>query len=258
MNIFVCIKQALDWGASTKDFKIDPKTQEISLSFARYRIDQFDEIALEVGLRCRERFGGEVRAITVGGEDADDVLRYAFALKANQASHVKYEGGAASAAELLAVAIRHYGSGIVLCGRTSSMGGAGQVGPAISELLDMPFVPNVVQIEGKEDEWLCRCETAYGYEVLKLTKPFVASVTNADINLPRVPSMKDVMLAQRAKLETLIADSLLAPESAFAPRARVLRRYIPSISRACHRIEGAPQEQAKELASFIKTLSTRS
>ncbi len=258
MNIFVCIKQALDWNASTKDFRIDPKTQEVSLSFARYRIDQFDEIALEVGLRCREKLGGELRAITVGGESADDVLRYALALKANQASHVKYEGVETSTAELLGAAIRHYGSGIVLCGRTSSVGGAGQVGPAISELLDMPFVPNIVQIEGKEGEWLCKCETAYGYEVLKLTKPFVASVTNSDINLPRVPSIKDVMLAQRGKLETLIAESLLAPESAFVPRARVLRRYIPSTSRACHRIEGSPQEQAKELASFIKTVSTRS
>ena len=38
MQIFVAIQQALDWGASTKDFRIDPVTQDVVVSFARYRI----------------------------------------------------------------------------------------------------------------------------------------------------------------------------------------------------------------------------
>jgi electron transfer flavoprotein beta subunit len=257
MNIFVCIKQALDWNASTKDFRIDSKTQEVSLSFARYRIDQFDEIALEIGLRCRDKLGGELRAITVGSEDADDVLRHAFALKANKASHIKYEGQDGAAAVLLAAAVQHYNGGIVLCGRTSSVSGSGQTGPAIAEILGIPFIANVVQIEGVEGEWLCRCETAFGYEVLKVTKPFVATITNADTNLPRAPSMKDVMLAQRAKIEMLTADSLSVANSSCVSHTRVLRRYIPSTSRSCQRIEGSPQLQAKAIANYIKTMPSQ-
>ena len=38
MRIFVCVKQALDWNASTKDFRIDAATHKVSVSFARYRI----------------------------------------------------------------------------------------------------------------------------------------------------------------------------------------------------------------------------
>lgn len=258
MQIFVCVKQALDWNASTKDFRIDPKTNDVTVSFARYRIDQFDEIALEVGLQYRDRQGGEVRAVTVGGDDADDVLRHAYAMKADHASLIDPNGSEASKPELLAAAIRHYGAGIVLCGRTSSAGGSGQTGPAVAEWLGVPFLANVVHIEGEENDWLCRCETASGYEVLQVTEPFVATVTNADSNLPRVPTMKDIMRAHRSKFETLGAD-VLVPASAAACRqqTRVLKRYIPTTSRSCQRICGEPQEQARALAQYIRSVSSQ-
>jgi len=258
MHIFVCIKQALDWNASTKDFRIEPTTHQVAVSFARYRIDQFDEIALEVALQYRDRQGGEVRALTVGPAEADDVLRHAYAMKANHATLVESTDKDVSTAELLAAGVRHYGDGIVLCGRTSSDNGTGQTGPALAEFLGVPFVANVVHIEGGENEWLCRCETPDGYEVLKLSSPFVASVTNADTNMPRVPAMKDVMLAHLAKIETLAAATLCpSPGAAFAPRTRVLRRYVPVTSRACQRMEGTPQEQARALAQYIRTVLTR-
>ncbi len=258
MNIFVCVRQALDWNASTKDFRIDPKTQDVAMSFARYRIDQFDEIALEVALQYRKRLGGEVRALTVGPVDADDVLRHAFAMKADHATHVECTGEEGFTAELLAAAVRHYGDGIVLCGRTSSVRGTGQTGPALAEILGLPFVANVVHIEGKQNEWLCKCETLHGYEQLKLTGPFVASVTNAETNLPRVPGMKEVMRAHRAKFEVLKGDALCpSPSPAFAQRIRMVRRYVPVTSRACQRIDGSPSDQAKALAQYIRSVSTQ-
>jgi electron transfer flavoprotein beta subunit len=257
MQIFVAIQQALDWGASTKDFRIDPATQDVIVSFARYRIDQFDEIALEVGLQYRSRAGGELRAISVGGEDSDDVLRHALAMNADQATLVDRGGSAASAPELLAAAIRHHGEGIVLCGRTSSINGSGRTGPVLAELLGLPFIANVVAIEDGENAWLCRCETAHGYEVLKVTRPFVASVTNADTNLPRVPGMKDRMRAHRSSFETLAAGELTKTATASLPRTRVRRRYLPAMSRACRRIEGTPQAQAKALAEYIRSIDSQ-
>ncbi len=253
MRLFVCVKQALDWNASTKDFRIDAATHKVSVSFARYRIDQFDEIALEVALQYRTKQGGQVSALTAGPADADDVLRHAFAFKADQATLIEREDENVPTAELLAAAVRHYGGGaIVLCGRTSSENGSGQTGPALAEILGLPFVANVVQIDGEENVWLCRCETADGYETLKVTTPFVASVTNAATNIPRVPTMKDVMQAHRAKLEVLAAVTLCPDSVARAPTTRVLRRYVPVTARACQRIEGAPAQQAKALAAYIR------
>lgn len=257
MQIFACVKQALDWNASTKDFRIEPTTHRVAVSFPRYRIDQFDEIALEVALQYRDRLGAQVRALTVGPAEADDVLRHAYAMKADQAALVESTGEEASTAELLAAAVRHYGGGaIVLCGRTSSDNSTGQTGPALAEFLRVPFVANVVHIEGGENEWLCRCETPSGCEILKVTTPFVASVTNANTNMPRVPSMKDMMRAHRARIDVLDAATLRpSPSVTFAQRMRILRRYIPVTARECRRIEGAPHQQAKALAQYIRTLS---
>ena len=253
MRLFVCVKQALDWNASTKDFRIDPATHKVSVSFARHRIDPFAEIALEVALQYRTKYGGQVSALTAGPADADDVLRHAFAMKTDQAALVERADEGISTAALLAAAVRHYGGGgIVLCGRTSSDNGTGQTGPALAEHLGLPFVANVVRIDGEENAWLCRCETADGYETLKVTTPFVASVTNASTNIPRVPTMKDVMQAHRAKLEVLAAATLCPDSAVSAPATRVLRRYVPVTARACQRIDGAPVQQAKALAAYIR------
>ena len=98
----------------------------------------------------------------------------------------------------------------------------------------------------------CRCETADGYETLKVTTPFVASVTNAATNIPRVPTMKDVMQAHRAKLEVLAAATLCPDSATCTPMTRVLRRYVPVTARTGQRIDGAPAQQAKALAEYIR------
>lgn len=258
MQIFVAVRQALDWTTSTRDFRIDPVTHEVVASFARYRIDQFDEMALETGLQLRDRQGGAVRALTVGAADADDVLRHALAMGADHATLIDATGAAASTAELLAAAIRQYDAEILLCGRTSSGGGSGRTGPAVAELLGVPFIANVVGIDAEADGCLCRCETAFGFEVLKVSGPFVASVTNDATNRPRVPGMKDVMRAHRSKLETLAGDILTTGPAASAtslPQPHVLKRYIPVMSRSCRRIGGETPEQARALAQYIRSVA---
>ncbi len=254
MQIIVCVQQALDWNASTKDFRIDPATNEVKVSFPRYCIDQFDEIALEVALQYRARFGGEVRALTVGPEEADEVLRHALAMKADHATLVRRGNNNVSTAELLCAGVKHHGgAAIVLCGRTSSGNGTGQTGPALAEHLGLPFIANIVHIEGGEHGWLCRRETTAGYEVLKVTTPFVASVTNASSNIPRALAMKDVMLAHRAAMDMLDADALCpSTDATITQPLRVLRRYVPVMERSCQRIEGTPQEQARALAQYIR------
>lgn len=261
VRVFVCVKQVLDWNASTKDFRIDPVTGQVAVSFARHCIDQFDEIALEVALQLRDRFGGVVHALTAGSADGDEVLRHAFAMKADAATLIERDGTHVSNAALLAAAIsRNSDNGVVLCGRTSSDNGSGRTGPLLAEFLERPFVANVVSLERDGAAWLCRRETHGGYEVLRVTRPFVASVTNTSLNVPRAPTMKDVMQAHRAKIDVLPAASLCPSQYAAGDvreregeqGLRVRRRYVPASSRACERLQGTPAQQAKQLAEYIR------
>ena len=81
MNIVVCIKQVPD----TVEVKIDPKTNTLIREGVAAVINPFDMYAIEEGARLKERFGGKVTVITMGPPQAQDALRDALALGADEA-----------------------------------------------------------------------------------------------------------------------------------------------------------------------------
>lgn len=250
MQVIVCIREALDWNLSTKQFRIDPATFEAVVAHPRYRIDQFDEIAMETALQFRDASGGTVRAICVGTADSEDTLKHALAMQADAATLIETEQASGSAARLLAAAIeREPDAGIVLCGRVSSDHGTGQTGPMLAELLKRPFVSNVTHIEGADHDWRCTRETPTGHEVLRVTQPFVATVTNAPHNVPRVPAMKHVMQAHRKTIDQVAAANLAV--EVHNP-VSVVRRHVPVNLKGCHFIKGTAAEQARELAAYLR------
>jgi electron transfer flavoprotein beta subunit len=252
VRIVTCVRQALDWNLSTKDFRIDHDSQEPVVAFARYRIDQFDEIAVEVALQAKAGSDLEVHALSVGPGAAEDVLKHAVGMGAASATLVAHaESSAQSVPGLLAAAIaRLDGADVVLCGRTGSERGSATTAPLLAELLRMPLVTNVVRMEKHAQGWTCQREDARGYERVLVSGPFVASVTNASFNVPRVPSLKDKMRAHRQKIETLSSEALITGDP-YLTAAKVIRRYVPQIARQCTRLTGNVSEQAGALADYI-------
>ena len=259
VRIVACVRQALDWNLSTKDFRIDQATQEPVVAFARYRIDQFDEIAVEIALQASLRVSGapeiEVHALSVGPRAAEDVLKHALAMGAANATLVEHASASAqSVPALLAAALSHLGGAdVVLCGRTGSERGSATTAPLLAELLDKPLVTNVVRAERREDGWVCQREHASGaggYERVLVSGPFVATVTNASFNVPRVPALKDKMRAHRQKVETLAAADLESRDVGVAP-LDVIRRFVPQVARQGTRIDGDIAHQARALADYI-------
>ena len=70
MKIIVCIKQVPE----TFEVKIDPETKRIVREGVKSIINPYDMYAIEEGIRLKERFGGEVVAITMGPPHADGIL----------------------------------------------------------------------------------------------------------------------------------------------------------------------------------------
>jgi electron transfer flavoprotein alpha/beta subunit len=143
---------------------------------------------------------------------------------------------------------------IVLCGRTGSERGSAVTGPVLAELLGTAFIANVVRMQRHGEGWLCEREAACGYERVLVEGAFVASVTNASFNVPRVPSLKDKMRAHRQSIDVAPAeprvDARRDGTGSLAPVV-VVRRYVPELARQCTRIEGEVAEQAMALASYI-------
>lgn len=267
LRIVVCIKQVIDPEMPQRDFRLDQSGKEAALGRASMVISTFDEIAVEVALQLREKAGGEVTVLTLGGKQAEEALRKALAMTADNAARVDDTGlGRAGeglgrvdsfvTAAVLAAAVRKLGGAdLVLCGRQAADTDAGQVGLLLAEELGMPTVTAVFAIEPAGTGVRLKRENPGGYEVVEASLPVLATVTNAETNIPRIPKVKDVMASFRKPVTVWTAADLGLDPAALAPRATYRRLYIPETETTCEMIGGdSPEEQAAALAERILAL----
>ena len=84
MKIVVCLKQILDPEVPARDFRVDSAKREAERGGANLVTNIFCENALETALQIRDAHTGTITAVTVGPDGAEDVLRKALALRADQ------------------------------------------------------------------------------------------------------------------------------------------------------------------------------
>ena len=151
MRIVVCVKQVPD----STSVRINPKTNTLMREGVESIVNPFDEHALELALVLRDRCGAEVTVISMGPPQATAVLREALARGADRAFLVSSRafGGADTLATsyTLSQAIRAACGGtapdLVLFGKQAIDGDTAQVGPGVSEFLDLPLVTYVKSLE---------------------------------------------------------------------------------------------------------------
>lgn len=198
MNIVVCMKQILDPEVPARDFRIDPAKKEAERGSASLVTNIFCENALETALQ----FGGTITALSYGPDSAEDTLRKALAMKANAAALVAGDGGhPLHVAQVLAAAIRKLGPfDLVITGRESGDWGAAQTGALLAEELGLPCVSFVDTIEQSGETLRLKRQTESGWEIVEAQPPLVVTITNAEHNVPRIPKVRDVMMAHRQPL----------------------------------------------------------
>jgi electron transfer flavoprotein beta subunit len=72
--------------------RVKPDGSGIVTDGVGYKLNPFDEIAIEEALRLREAHGGEVVVVSIGGEKAQAELRAALAMGADRAVLVRHDG----------------------------------------------------------------------------------------------------------------------------------------------------------------------
>ncbi|MCP5113814.1 MAG: electron transfer flavoprotein subunit beta/FixA family protein [bacterium] len=209
MKILICLKQILDPDIPSRDFRVDPAKKEAERGDANLVPNIFCENALETALQFRDRQDAHITVLSYGDDETEDALRKALAMKADEAVLVIREGASnpdpLSVAQVLAAAARKLGGfDLILLGRESGDWGVGQTGPLMAEELQFPFVSLVDRIEAgtQPGRLLLRRQTDSGHEMVEAAVPVLASVSNSDSNLPRIPKTRDVMKSYRKPLTT--------------------------------------------------------
>ena len=209
MNIIVCIKQVPD----TTDVKIDPVTNTLIREGVASVINPFDTYAIEEAVRLKEKFGGKVIILTMGPPQAQQALREAISLGADEAILLSDRAFAGSdtlaTSYTLANGIKKIGNfDIILCGKQASDGDTAQVGPGISTHLNIPQVTYVKKIEDiSGDKAKVERMVEEGFEVIEIPLPCLMTVVK-EINEPRLPSLKGKMKAAKVEIATWTAKDL--------------------------------------------------
>jgi len=215
MKVVVCVARVVDTGEPLPVRSGQAALEEEGLSHV---LSPADEHALEEGLRLKDRFPEcSVTAISMGPPENESVLRRCLALGADEALLLWDEAFRGSdtlaTARVLAAAIRRVGADLVLCGKRASDGDTGQMGAQLAELLDLPAVTSVVQLEVRDGHALVHRRLERGRRaVLRCPLPALFAVEEG-INRPRYPKLRVLLQSLGAEIPRRgLADLSLRPD----------------------------------------------
>ncbi len=217
MRVVVCLKQVPD----ATNVRINPETNTLMREGVEAILNPFDEYALEQALALKDRAGARVVAISMGPPQAKAVLRDALARGADDAFLVSSRafGGADTLATsyTLAKAITAACGGetpdLVLFGKQAIDGDTAQVGPGVSEFLDVPLVTYVRELAVDANASF-RAVTVMddGEHVVEGALPAVMTVVKESA-APRFASLAGA-LAARAKEIVVLDEKAIGADAA--------------------------------------------
>lgn len=262
MNILVCMKQILDPEVPARDFRIDPARKEAERGSANLVTNIFCENALETALQFRPE-GSKITVLSYGPASAEETLRKALAMKADAAALVLQEDGSAPpdplhAARVLAAAIRKLGTfDLILTGREAGDWGAGQTGALIAEELGLPCIAFADSLRVEGGKLRVKRQTEWGWELFEAETPLLVTITNDEHNVPRIPKVRDVMLAHRQPLEQFTVADLGV--SASNDSYEVEELFLPKKESRCELVAGETLDErvdalAKKLVEVTASL----
>lgn len=206
MRILVCVKRVPAPGAR---IVLTDDGQAIDTNMLSFAVSPHEECAVEEAVRQAEAHDGTVTVLTLGPPEAEEQLRAALAVGANEAVLVPTDGSdwdPISTAEALASTIGELeGEGefdLILFGNESADSGGYQVGIRVAHILGRPTLSGIKGIEVENGSVELRRDTNAGSEIYQLPLPAVVAVKEG-INLPRYPTLKGRLNAKKVEVQRI-------------------------------------------------------
>ena len=202
MRILVCVKQVPDTKGGVK-FNPDGTLDRGAMLTI---MNPDDKAGLEAALRLKDQYGAEVTVLTMGLPKAEDVLREAMAMGADNGILVtdRVLGGADTWATSTTIAgairnIKDYD--IIITGRQAIDGDTAQVGPQIAEHLGIPVISYAEGIEVDGDSVIVKRQYEDRHHMLKAKMPVLITALS-ELNDPRYMTPGGIFDAVDAEITT--------------------------------------------------------
>ncbi|MCG8566859.1 MAG: electron transfer flavoprotein subunit beta/FixA family protein [Desulfobacterales bacterium] len=203
MKILTSVKKVVD-----VELNIHVDNGAIKEEGLQYVMNAWDENAVEAAVQLKESSGAETTLVHIGsGDDNTKIIRKAFAMgmdNAIQVDDAAITGGDSYVYAKILQAVAAQGAyDLIITGKQAQDTDAGQTGIILAELMDIPCVSNVIQMEVKDEAHITVSRLGdSGTEILDLELPAVVTVSDS-INEPRLPAMRAIMMAKKKKIQSM-------------------------------------------------------
>ncbi|MBX6395967.1 MAG: electron transfer flavoprotein subunit beta/FixA family protein [Alicyclobacillaceae bacterium] len=250
MNIIVCMKQTFD-----TEERIVLENGKIKEDGVKFVINPYDEYAVEEAIRLKEQHGGQVTVITLGPSRAEEALRTALAMGADEGVIIDDPalfGDEYTAAQVLAKAIQKYPFDIILCGNQAVDDGSGQVAVRLAELLGIPHIGTITKLEVADGKVTCHRDAEGDVEIVEGSLPILVTAQQG-LNEPRYPSLIGIRKANKKPLTRLTAADLGIEAGAVAAKTEIVETFLPKPKTGGRILQGDLASQVKELVQALRT-----
>ncbi|MEO6069805.1 MAG: electron transfer flavoprotein subunit beta/FixA family protein [Chitinophagaceae bacterium] len=210
MKILVCISKTPD---TTAKIAFTDNNTKFAEAGVQWIINPYDEwYALVRAIELKEADAATIiHLITVGGPDADPVIRKALALGGDEAIRVNAAPGDTyfAAAQIAAVA-KTGAYDIIFTGKETIDYNNGALGGMLAEMLDLPYVALASGFQISGNTATIKSEVQDGEETVEVAVPVVVSCQKGMAEA-RIPNMRGIMAARTKPLkvvEPVAVDSL--------------------------------------------------
>lgn len=257
MEILVCIKRVPD--TSENEICVNKNGTDIERDDLVYSVNEWDNYAVEEAIRICDRMGGSVTVLTVGDEEAEEVLRREMAMGADKGILLSDEAfnnsDGRGIAGIIKAEVEKGKYDLVFTGAQAD-DGAGQVGGMLAAMLDWPYASLVTFVEVMDDKKIKVGREIEGgnLEMSEIDLPCVLSIQTG-INEPRYVGIRGIRKTASVEVPVHGLDKIgLLPESVGESGSRLKRLdyFVPDPGEGAEILEGSTDEIVEKLIEMLK------
>ena len=257
MEILVCVKRVPDTAENEIEAAADGS--DIERDDLVYSVNEWDNYAVEEAIQIVDKVGGSVTIVSVGDEDAEEVVRREMAMGANDGillTDDAFEGSDGKGiATLLKAAVDKGNYDLIFTGALAD-DGAGQVGGMLAAMLDYPYASlvNKIEVDGDAKIKVGREIEGGNQEMSEIDLPCVLSIQTG-INEPRYVGIRGIRKVASVDIPVWGSSDLgIAPDTVGAAGARSKRMdyFVPELGQGAEILEGSSEEIAEKLIEILK------
>lgn len=248
MNIAVPVKLVPDL---VEELEINEDGTDLERDFLSYKINEFDDHAIEEALQLKEIHGGTVSVIAIEREETDKVLYTALAKGADRAIKITGVDGDASShqvAKAMCQALGEIDYDVVLTGVQAADDRDGQLGVLMAGYLGIPHVSVVSEISFSGDTLTLHKEYAGGVMARYEVAPKVVLGVQAARQTPRYAPVSRVrQVMKQAELTEIEADA-----TGVTAGSTVRRMSLPEKGEGAKMLRGSAEDVAGKIAELLQ------